>query len=65
LILQNREALVDRAARHKISTVYPIREFAAGGGSATTGVELKAIGVSDGKEMERDIAALPGSPARL
>jgi ABC-type uncharacterized transport system substrate-binding protein len=37
LILQNREALVDLAARHKIPTIYPIREFAARGGLVSYG----------------------------
>jgi putative ABC transport system substrate-binding protein len=37
LIFRNREALIDLAARHKIPTVYPIREFAAGGGLVSYG----------------------------
>jgi putative tryptophan/tyrosine transport system substrate-binding protein len=37
LIFRNREALVDLAARHKIPTVYPIREIAAGGGLVSYG----------------------------
>jgi putative ABC transport system substrate-binding protein len=37
LMFRNREALVDLAARHKIPTVYPIREFAAGGGLVSYG----------------------------
>jgi putative ABC transport system substrate-binding protein len=37
LILLNREALIDLAARYKIPTSYPIREFAAGGGLLSYG----------------------------
>ena len=37
LILNNREALVDLAARHKVPTIYPIRDFAAHGGLASYG----------------------------
>jgi putative tryptophan/tyrosine transport system substrate-binding protein len=37
LIFQNRDALVGLAARHRIPAVYPIREFAIGGGLASYG----------------------------
>ena len=37
LMISNREPLIALAARHKIPTVYPIREFATGGGLASYG----------------------------
>jgi putative ABC transport system substrate-binding protein len=37
LILNNREALIALAARHKIPTLYPILEFATGGGLISYG----------------------------
>jgi putative tryptophan/tyrosine transport system substrate-binding protein len=37
LILRHRQALVDLAARHKVPTIYPIREFAARGGLVSYG----------------------------
>jgi putative tryptophan/tyrosine transport system substrate-binding protein len=37
LIFRHREALLDLAARHKIPTAYPIREFAATGGLVSYG----------------------------
>jgi putative ABC transport system substrate-binding protein len=36
-MIQNRQALVDLAGRHKIPAVYPIREFAVAGGLVSYG----------------------------
>jgi putative ABC transport system substrate-binding protein len=45
LIFRNSQALVDLAARHKIPTVYPTRQFAAGGGLVSYGTNYpKAYG---------------------
>jgi len=53
LIFRNREVLLDLAARHKIPTAYPIREFAAGGGLVSYGTNYPAAYAQVGDYLGR------------
>ena len=53
LIFRNREVLIDLAARHKIPTAYPTREFAAGGGLLSYGTNYPAAYAQVGEYLSR------------
>jgi putative ABC transport system substrate-binding protein len=53
LMLRNREVLVELAARHKMPTAYPIREFAALGGLVTYGTNYPAATAQVGEYLAR------------
>jgi hypothetical protein len=53
LIFRNRDVLLDLAARHKIPTAYPTREFAAGGGLLSYGTNYPAAYAQVGEYLGR------------
>ena len=54
-MFSNRVALVDMAARHKMPAVYPIREFAAGGGLVCYGTNYPEARRQVGDYLGREL----------